>query len=261
MNRFSRIRAVSLRYFFVLRKGPQQLSDLLYWPLIDIFLWGLTSVWIASQHPSEDLPLMLMTGLIFWGVVWRGAIDISVGLLQEFWHRNLLNLFATPLSLFEWGVGVILVSLFKLVLTLTFSASMVYLLYGLNVFTVGWVFLPSALLLVVFGWTLGFLAASLIIYWGQAVESLAWMIGYVFAPFSAVFYPVAVLPLWAQNIGWALPTTYLFEGMRSVLEGKGWPSSFFLLSSVLTVVYFGAVLLLFRWRFQKSREKGLARLE
>ena len=39
---------------------------------------------------------------------------------------------------------------------------------------------------------------------------LAWMIPYVFAPFSAVYYPLSALPHWAQVIAQALPHhTYL----------------------------------------------------
>jgi ABC-2 type transport system permease protein len=258
---FSRIKGIYLRYLYVLLKGPQQLSDLFYWPLVDILLWGLASVWIATQHPAENLPLMLMTALILWGVVWRGSVDISVSLLQEFWHRNLVNLFSTPLKLSEWALGTVLLCLCKFVMTVSFGASVVYFLYGLNIFEVGWNFLPFAALLLLFGWTLGFLAGSMIIYWGHQVESLAWMIGYLFAPFSAVFYPVAILPLWAQKVAWALPSTYIFEGMRTILNGGSLPSGYLWISLGLGTLYFALSIALFHFSFQKSRIKGLARLE
>lgn len=257
----SRIRGVYLRYLYVLRKGPQQLSDLFYWPLVDILLWGLASVWIGTQHPEENLPLMLMTGLVFWGVAWRGSVDVSVGLLQEFWHRNLVNLFSTPLTLAEWAFGTIWLSLCKCLITVSFGVTVVYLFYSINVFEVGWYFLPSAILLLIFGWTLGFLSGSAIIYWGHQVESLAWMIGYLFAPFSAVFYPVAILPLWAQKIAWALPTTYLFEGMRKILNHQPVPPHYFVTAVALSLLYFVLVLCLFRFMFRKSQSKGLARLQ
>ncbi len=259
--RFHRIKAVFFRYLYVLRKGPQQLSDLFYWPLIDILLWGLTSIWIATTHVEENLPLILMTGLIFWQITWRGSIDVSVSLLQEFWHRNLINLFASPLKLAEWSLGVILFCLCKLVITVSFGLLAVYLLYSLNILALGWIFIPFAAMLLLFGWFLGFLAASLIIYWGHQVEALAWMVGYVFAPFSAVFYPVSVLPEWAQVISWCLPTTYIFEGMRSILQTGSFPLSYFWMSFGLNIVYLGASLILFSFCFEKSRQKGLARLE
>lgn len=257
----SRIKAVFFRYYYNLVKGPNQLSDLFYWPFVDILLWGLTSVWIQTQSAVSNLPLILMTGLIFWQVAWRGSVDISVNLLQEFWHRNLMNLFSTPLKISEWIAGIILLCLCKLVITVLFGALVVYLLYSLNVFTLGWTFIPFAALLLMFGWSLGFFASGVIIYWGHQVEMFAWMVAYLFAPFSAVFYPVQILPVWAQKVAWSLPTTYIFEGMRQILAGGVFPFSYFAVSFILNILYLGLAISFFRWMFEKSRIKGLARLE
>ncbi len=256
-----RILGIFLRYFYVLKKGLHQLSDLFYWPLVDILLWGLTSVWIQSYTPMGQLPLVLLTGLVFWQIAWRGSIDISVSLLMEFWHRNLVNLFSTPLKLSEWIAGILLLSLAKLLVTISFGALVVYLLYSLNVFSIGWMFLPFTASLIIFGWMLSFISSSAIIYWGHRVEMFAWMTAFLFAPFSAVFYPVEVLPEWAQAISWALPTTYIFEGMRTILSGGAFSASYFWISIGLNVVYLSLAVSLFCYAFEKSRAKGLARLE
>lgn len=258
---FSRIKGVFFRYFYTALKGPHQLSDLFYWPLIDILLWGLTSVWIQTQHTAHNLPLILMTGLIFWQIAWRGSVDISTSVLQELWHRNLVNLFSTPLKISEWAFGVIFLCLCKLVITVTFGALAVYILYSLNVFTIGWAFLPFAISLLIFGWTLGFIAASAIVYWGHQVEVFAWMVGFLFAPFSAVFYPVQILPEWAQWVAWSLPTTYIFEGMRSILSTGAFPPHYFWVSLTLNGMYLVLSIALFKYMFNKSRAKGLGRLE
>jgi ABC-2 type transport system permease protein len=259
--KLKRISGVFCRYFYVLKKGPQQLSDLFYWPLVDILLWGLTSVWIQSQGHAHDLPLLLMTGLIFWQITWRGSVDVSISLLMEFWHRNLINLFSTPLKISEWISGILLLCLCKLVITVSFGALAVYVLYSLNVFSVGWAFLPFAASLLIFGWGLGFIASSAIIYWGHQVEAFAWMIGFVFAPFSAVFYPVSILPVWAQAIAWCLPTTYIFEGMRAILTTGTFSFHYFWISMALNAIFLAFALFLFTTMFKKSRAKGLARLE
>lgn len=258
---WSRILGVYLRYFYVAKKGLHQFSDIFYWPFVDILLWGLTSVWIQSQSEIHNLPLILMTGLIFWQIAWRGSIDISVNLLQEFWQRNLVNLFSTPLKISEWIAGMLLLSLTKLMITIVFGSLVVYLLYALNVFTVGWVFIPFAVSLIIFGWSISFLSSCAIIYWGHKVEMLAWMIAFLFAPFSGVFYPIEVLPEWARTIAWCLPTTYIFQGMRNILILGCCPYSYFWISIALNAIYLTVSLILFRWAFEKSRDKGLARLE
>jgi len=258
---FTRVWGVFWRYIFVLRKGGGHLADLFYWPLMDILMWGLTSVWIQTHHQVENLPLILMTGLIFWQVAWRGSMDVSVNLLQEFWDRNLVNLFSSPLKITEWCLGILSVCVCKLMITLSFGAIVVYVLYALNVFTIGWMFLPFAALLLLFGWTVGFLAASTILQWGRQIEAIVWMIGWFFAPFSAVFYPVATLPGWIQKVSWCLPTTYVFEGMRTILTNGQFPTHYFWISLALGLVYFTLSLCVFLYSFKRSREKGLARLE
>lgn len=260
--KWQRIKGVFLRYFYVMRKGLFYFADLFYWPFIDILLWGLTSVWIQSQDQhAQNLPLVLMTALIFWQISWRGSVDISVSLLQEFWQRNLVNFFSTPLRFSEWVAGMLLFSLCKLGVSIAFGALVVYIFYALNVFSIGWAFLPFAVSLLIFGWSIGFIASSAIIYWGHRVEMFAWMIGGLFAPFSAVFYPVSVLPTWAQLISWCLPTTYIFEGMRLILKTGIFPLDYFLISLALNMVFLAATILLFKFSFEKSRIKGLSRLE
>jgi ABC-2 type transport system permease protein len=258
---WNRIRGIFFRYFIALFRGSHAMADLFYWPLLDILLWGLTSVWIQKEQQLPFLPLMLMTGLIFWQVTWRGSIDISSNLLQEFWNRNLVNLFATPISLAEWSLGVIFLSLFKLGITVAFGSLVVYLLYALNVFTVGWAFLPFAASLLIFGWSVGFFASGIIIYWGQQVEALAWIFAAIFAPFSAVFYPVETMPMWLQHICWCLPTTYIFEGMRQILKNGAFPYLYFVASLALNCVYIAVSYRFFSYMFEKSRAKGLSRLE
>ncbi len=259
---FDRCLGVFYRYFYTMRKGLHHLSDLFYWPLMEILLWGLTSFWIQSQnYQIANLPLILMTGLIFWQICWRGSVDISVCLLQEFWQRNLVNLFSTPLKITEWIAGILLLSLTKLFLTIGFASFAIWMLYALNVFTVGWAFIPFAASLLIFGWSIGFLASSAIIYWGHSVEMFAWMVGALFAPFSAVFYPVSALPAWAQMISWSLPTTYIFEGMRIILHQGIFPAEYFFASLGLNILFLSGSIWLFTVMFEKSRRKGLARLE
>ncbi len=261
MMSFSRIKGVYLRYYYTFWKGPQQLSDIFYWPTVDILLWGLTSVWIQTQHNVASLPLFIMTALIFWQITWRGSNDIAVNILQEFWHRNLMNLFSTPLKISEWVAGVILLGLSKVFLAVCFGAVMIYLLYALNVFTIGLFFIPFAALLLMFGWAIGFIAAGILIYWGHQLEMIAWTLPFFFAPFSAVFYPVEVLPNWAQSVAWCLPSTYIFEGMRQILQGNPFPVSYIVTSFLLNLLFLGVSILFFVWMFQKGRIKGLGRLE
>jgi ABC-2 type transport system permease protein len=258
---FGRVWAIFLRYFYLFAK-LDHFSDLFFWPALDIFLWGITSVWIQAQ--GDDVPniaLAILTGLVFWQIIWRGNYEVSVNMLQEFWNRNLVNVYATPLKLIEWITALMLAGVVKIMVTVAFGSLLVYLLYTLNIFLLGWAFLPYLVLLTVCGWFLGFISAGIIIYFGVRVQMLAWMTAYVIAPFSAIYYPLSALPDWGQTIAKCLPTPYLFEGMRQILERGTFSYEKFFIGLILSLVYL-FVAILFFWRmFEKSRTKGLSRLE
>ena len=50
--------------------------------------------------------------------------EISVNILREFWDRNLLNFFATPLKSAEWMGGVMLLSLCRIVVSFLFGSTL-----------------------------------------------------------------------------------------------------------------------------------------
>jgi ABC-2 type transport system permease protein len=259
---FRRIAAMVVRHLYMFPRTLERWSESIYWPVLDLVLWGLTTRWVETARGDvSHLALAVLTAVVFWQVVWRANYEISVNLLEEVWSHNLVNLFATPLSVWEWSVSLIVLGILKNILTLAVGAGAVWLLYQMNLFSVGWLMLPFLFSLLMSGWFIGFTASGVIIRYGQSVQSIAWMAGYALAPFSAVFYPVAVLPRWAQAIAAALPMTYVFEGMRQVLRGGRPPVSDLAISFGLNLLYLALSVLFFGWMFEKSRERGLARLE
>lgn len=256
-----RIWAVFLRYFYFFAKFDT-IAEVFYWPTIDILLWGITSLWIqGTENAVPDLALILLTGLVFWQILWRGNYEITVNILQEFWNRNLVNLFSTPLRLREWMAATMLVGFAKILITVVFSGFLVWAFYALNIFQVGWAIIPYIALLTCSGWIMGFLSGAVTIYYGQRMQMLAWMTPFLFAPFSAVFYPVSALPTWCQYIAKCLPTTYVFEGMRKVLREGVFSMHDFRMSLWLNALFLVGTMVFFKVMFEKSREKGLARLE
>ena len=59
--------------------------------------------------------------------------------------------------------------------------------------------------------------SGLVLRNGMGAESLAWTLMFVLLPLACVYYPVTVLPEWLQPVAWALPPTYVFEGMRALV--------------------------------------------
>lgn len=256
-----RVWAIVVRHLYNFRRSYDRLSDSIYWPVMDLIVWGLTSKWMASGSEIPDAALFVLTGVVFWQVVWRSNYEISVNLLEEFWNQNLANIFSTPLKVSEWIGAVMLIGLIKNLLTIIVGVGGVWLLYSLNILSMGWWLLPFFFLLLISGWFMGFLASGLIIYHGQKIQTLAWTMGFLFAPFSAVFYPLEVLPSWAQMISKTLPTSYIFEGMREVIRTGNMSWDLLVKSIVLNAIYLIASIAFFIHMFEKRREKGLAKLD
>ena len=79
---------------------------------------------------------------------------------------------------------------------------------------------------------------------------------FFFLPFSAVFYPLAVLPEPVQVIAHAVPASYVFEGMRAVIAGHGVSWSNLGVAVALDAVYVVAALLYLGWAIRHSRQSG-----
>src|SRR3984885_1562560 len=174
-----RINAVIMRHLYLFPRTLERWAETIYWPVIDLVVWGLTSKWVETAGSNvSQLALILLTGVVFWQVVWRANYEISVNLLEEFWNQNLVNLFATPLSVWEWSVGLVALGLIKNLLTLVVGIGGVWLLYRLSFFEGGWMLLPFLFSLMMSGWFMGFTSSALIIYYGRRLQNLAWMLAY-----------------------------------------------------------------------------------
>lgn len=261
MINFSRVNAMVLRYFLSLRHNPDRLSDMFYWPAMDIFIWGLTGLYIASLGgSSEETIFVILTGVVFWIVIWRAQYEINVNLMSEIWDKNLVNIFASPLTLPEWTVALLLVGLIKMVISVAFAAALTVWFFGFNIFLFGSLLLPAVLSLLLTGWAAGFLIAGFLIYFGQRIQTLAWTGVALIWPFSALYYSVAILPDWAQAIARFVPSSYVFENMRQVIFTGQFSWDKILISFALNILYLILALWFFVFMFKKSKEQGLGRL-
>lgn len=254
--------AIVVRHLYNFKHSWDRLSDAFYWPAMDILIWGFASVSIAQRSSSlSNIVMTLLSGIILWMVVWRGQYEITVNLLEDMWNQNMVNLFASPLRLREWITGVFILGLIKMTLTVTFAVLLALLVYKINLFSLGFYLVPFMISLLLTGWAAGLIIASLIIYYGTRIQTLAWSGVAIITPFSGVFYPLSVLPAWAQTVSQFLPTSYIFEGMRSVVFKGYVPVDMLLKSFGLNFILLVFGIWLFIFMFEKSKEKSLARLE
>jgi ABC-2 type transport system permease protein len=253
--------AIVLRHTRHIVNSFSRVSDMFYWPLVDIILWGYSGIWVGEGHEyTSSVALVLLTAPMLWQLVIRINSGVSVNLLEEIWSHNVSNLFCTPLQLTEWMLGVVILSLIGVVLTAAFLVIMLFGIYSFNIAALGWGLIPICLSLTLAGMSIGFLASALLIYWGYKVDAFAFMIGWAFAPVSGVYYPIEVLPYWAQLFASIFPMPYIFDALRQLLNTGILPTEPMLISFVLNIIYLLITLWFFKFMFEKSRQKGLSRL-
>lgn len=258
---FHRIWGVMLRHIYLFRHSFDKIFDIVYWPMTDLVLWGLTSLFIRSVNPGfSQYFVAIVSGIIFWQIVWRTQIEVSVDILEEIWNKNMIHLFASPLSFLEWILSFILLSLLKLCVSLSFVSILAFVLYKVNIFSFGLYLVPFIGLLTVAGWCLGILIGAVILRYGSRVQVLAWSLGWLVAAFSAIYYPVSILPFWAQKISYALPTSHIFEGMRSIIFQGTLDIRQLEISLALDLIYLVLAGLILRANFKKILTKGLIKV-
>lgn len=250
-----------LRYIYFFRRSLDRLTDAFYWPLIDLLLWGITSSYFKSFAPqAPQFVLIIVSGIVFWIIVWRGQYEISVNLLEELWNKNLINIFVSPLKFSEWVLSLLTIGIIKAFLTFSFALLAAFILYHVKIFFYGFYLIPFILLLIMTGWWVGFFVAGIILRYGSKLQTLAWSMVYVISPFSAVFYPLSVLPQWAQNIAVFVPTSYVFEGIREVINTGHLDPQKLYLSFSLNFIYLILSIIFLKRSFNKALNKGLVRL-
>ena len=249
----NQVKAIVLRNLYEWRRNLDRVVDSFWWASIDLVFWGLTSSYL-KQNTTEipHIVILFLGGIILWVFVQNSQRDINMPLLGEAWNRNLINLFTTPIRLRELIVGTILLGLIKLFVTMGILTILAEILYQFNIFSFGIFLIPAIINLILVGWWIGFIVDGLILRYGFKIEAFAWAFVFVIYPFSAIFYPVTILPKWAQIVAAAIPTSYVFENMRSVILSGTFSSDYFLIAFVLNGVYIFFSLLFLRFMFNES---------
>lgn len=256
-----RIWAIILRYTFIIFKNVSGVFNIIYWPILNIIIWGTTSSWIQKHTLSPNMIMIIITGLILWQIVFRVNIEISKSLLDEISTNNLINLYSTPLTVTEWLIGLFVVGIIQMLLVFFTSSAAAYALYSVNIFSLGFILVPMIISLLISGWSIGLFICGLLMLYGKKIQDFIYSIGWVFAPFSAIYYSVSTLPLWMQKISFCLPMTYIFEAAREVIIDNNISIKYILISYALNCLYLALSVTFFMYTFHKSKDSGLIKID
>ncbi len=262
MIAFAPIWAIVLRHTRMWRRDINYILGNFYWPILDILIWGFLGSWIAqsqaaSLHNYETAALL---GILLWQMVGRGGNIIVLTMSEELWSNNIVNLFSLPLTITEWMIGSILFCAIMSSIVAAFCMIVMFALYKVAFWSTLWtylIFIPPCFFCSIW---LGFTCLQIITTLGKRGVELGFVVGWFLLPFSGAYYPIDVLPAWGQKLSALIPMSYIFEGMRKYTMYQQDPAAYLLKGYLLSILYAVIAMLIFVYCFNRSKQKGLARL-
>src|SRR3989338_3057371 len=256
--RIKRVMAVVIRHLYIWPRSPERFMWTFGWPFFGLLIWGLTISFLQNNSSSNfSFITMIIGGVVFWEIIVQPQREISINFIDEMWNKNILNLFASPLTKAEYLTALVIIGIIKMFITVISLTIGSIILYKFNIFASFGLHIPILFInLIIFGITLGLFVNSLILRFGISVQEIAWDIVAIVQPFVCVLYPLSSLPVWVQRISVILPPTYVFEEMRRILFSNKIEINNLLFAFVLNILYLALTIWFFSAMFEKAREHG-----
>jgi ABC-2 type transport system permease protein len=252
-----RVAAMILRYWYLLRSSWPRLLELVYWPAVQMMMWGF-----LQQYVSANASVFARAGgtfigaVLLWDILFRGQLGFSISFLEEMWSRNLGNLMISPLRPSEFVSALMVMSVVRLAIGMVPVSLLAVAFFGFNVWSMGLALAAFFANLILTSWAIGIFVSGVVLRNGLGAENLAWTIMFIFLPLTCVYYPVATLPSWLQAVAWALPPTYVFEGMRALLIDHVFRVDLMITSLLINAVLFAASFAIFLALLRSAKRHG-----
>ena len=254
---FSKIYALGLRHIYLISNSLPRIIDLIYWPTVQIFLWGFISKFftLSSDFYSNTVGIIL-TAAILYDFLFRVSISFNMMFLEEIWSRNFTNLFIAPIKISEIIAALTFTAILRTLIGLVPAVLIAVPLFGVSILKLGIPLIFLLISLYLFGITLGLLVTSGLLRFGPSFENIAWASLFFLAPLGCIYYPIDILPNILQIVAKGLPLVHVFEEMRSILMNNSVNYYNILKSISISVIYFIFGIIIFYISYFGARKRG-----
>jgi ABC-2 type transport system permease protein len=254
---WARVFAMVLRYWYLLRSSWPRVLDLIYWPTVQMCMWGFLQVYIGQQTgPAARAGQTFLGAVMLWDMLFRGQLGFSISFLEEMYSRNLSNLLISPLRPLEFVTSLMIMSIIRLAVGMVPVSFLAIAFFGFNLWALGFGLVAFFVNLMLTGWAVGIFVSGLLLRQGLGAENMAWSIMFLLLPLTCVYYPVSVLPDWLQVIAWTLPPTYVFEGLRALVLDQVFRADLMLQALAINILLFVLAIFAFLAFLKSSRRHG-----
>ncbi|MEK9893318.1 MAG: ABC transporter permease, partial [Pelagibacteraceae bacterium] len=138
--------SLMLRHFYLIRSSFPRIFDLIYWPTVQIILWGFVSKFFTMHSDYfNNVAGVILSAAILYDFLFRSSISYNMLFLEEIWSRNIINLFVSPLKISEIIMALTSSALIRTMIGLVPAAFIAIPLFGISIFELG---VPLILVLV-----------------------------------------------------------------------------------------------------------------
>jgi ABC-2 type transport system permease protein len=249
-----RVYGLFMRNVYLLMGSPPRVVDLFYWQALNMITWGFMNFYLLKQTSGVGfIAGSLLGATILWDVMLRTQINVMRPFLEELYARNIGSVFVSPLSPKEFALGVILIASARILVAMIPCIILANLIFHFWLPGLGWPLAGFWINLSMAGWWGGFIMIALLLRFGMAAEWLAWMLTFALSPIVGIYYPVDVLPETLQRIAWFFPHTYVFEGLRALMNGHPVRWDYMAMAFGLNLVFLGGSIALFLAMFRRAK--------
>ena len=254
---FNRMYGLFLRHFFLIKSSFPRILDLIYWPSIQIILWGFISKFFSTYSDYYNNTVgIILTCAILYDFLFRSSISFNMLFLEEIWSRNFTNLFIAPMKISEIIISLVFTALIRTLIGLVPAILITSPLFGISILNLGIPLFFLFLSLYIFGITLGLFVSSGLLRFGPSFENIAWSSLFLLAPLGCIYYPIEILPDFFQTLAKALPLVYIFNETRNILVNNIFDFESILHAFYLNAIYLLGGIFLFYFSFSEARKKG-----
>ena len=135
---FTRIYCIFLRHFYLITRSFTRILDLIYWPSIQITLWGFISNFFATHSTYYNNAVgVILTCAILYDFLFRTSIGFNMLFLEEIWSRNFTNLFIAPIRIGEIIASLVFTALIRALIGLIPAILLTSPLFGISILDLG----------------------------------------------------------------------------------------------------------------------------
>src|SRR3954466_16016083 len=134
----NRVRAMVRRYWYLLRSSWPRILDLIYWPTVQMLMWGFLQLYLSQNAGFFARAGGVFIGaVLLWDILFRGQLGFSISFLEEMYSHNLANIMMSPLRPVEFISALMIMSVIRLSIGMIPVSLLAIAFFGFNLWALG----------------------------------------------------------------------------------------------------------------------------